>query len=200
MEFVRGRMEGEIRRRGWGQDMDDFECQAENFGICLLGNEKTKGFGAGKTWVEVAFRTINLSELVIECLKSNPIVLVLLCSLCFLWVHSLFCWIFASIHQKCFSRIVLWIILSSHAEFNQVLTGRLIQMTTAVLWALGFIAAIMRDASPLQGLQITFSKESLVTQCADNATIWNDRYGLLELRLLGACYLLFQCFLQFKLL
>ena len=29
--------------------MDDFECQAENFGIYLLGNEKTKGFGAGKT-------------------------------------------------------------------------------------------------------------------------------------------------------
>lgn len=39
-------MGGKIRRSSCGQDMDDFECQAENFGIYLLGNEKTlKDFG-----------------------------------------------------------------------------------------------------------------------------------------------------------
>lgn len=33
-------MGDKIRRIGQGQAMGDFECQADNYGICILENEK----------------------------------------------------------------------------------------------------------------------------------------------------------------
>lgn len=41
-----GKMGDKIRRIGWGQAMDDFECQARNLGVYFLENEKNqKDFG-----------------------------------------------------------------------------------------------------------------------------------------------------------
>lgn len=42
-------MEDKIRRIGWGQAMDNFECQAGNLGVYFLENENNwKDFGQTK--------------------------------------------------------------------------------------------------------------------------------------------------------
>lgn len=40
IEFIKGEYGDKIRRIGWGQAMDDFECQDKNFGIYFLESER----------------------------------------------------------------------------------------------------------------------------------------------------------------